>query len=341
MRLFCALCVGIAILECASSGAVPASAPPARIDETDFVSLGGIEQFISIHGSDRSNPVLLLIHGGPGDVQSSFRAQYQAYERHFVLVQWDQRGAGKTYGRYKDQTPNLTLEQIVADGVDLAEYLRAHLHQKKIWILGHSWGSVVGVLMAERRPELFRGYIGTGQVGSWRRSVLYQRDFVLTKAREASDHEAVSAIESISDFDPSNVQHFLTVNRYVRTYLDPADKAWLSSIRVLTRESMTASEAHDAGAGMALSGRMLFPAEVAEDLFATAGEFRVPVYVIQGQDDLFTPTPVAREYFDSIRAPKKHFYVIPGAGHFALLTHQMAFLRLLAQITSQPRHGPI
>lgn len=324
------------------SGLLPAysSAADGRIDETRYVQLGGIDQFITIHGVSRSNPILLLVHGGPGDVQSPFRAQYQRYEEDFIVVQWDQRGAGKTYGRYKDQTPNLTLDQIVRDGVELTRYLEQHLDQRKIWILGHSWGSVVGVAMVQKDPELYLGYIGTGQVASWRRGVLYQRDFVLKKAREASNQEAVRAIDNIVDFDPSNVQDFLTVNRYLRGYLGAADKRWLDSIGKLTRESMTGPEADDVGGGMNLSGRALFAAEVHEDLFDTARSFGVPVYFIQGEDDLFAPTPVAVEYFNSLKAPDKNLYIIPGAGHFALVTDQAKFLKALVKIIHKPNRTP-
>jgi pimeloyl-ACP methyl ester carboxylesterase len=210
MRLRNVLYWCVILLGCVETGTAGSSLSTPRIDESSYVRLGGIDQFVSVHGADGANPILLLVHGGPGDVQSPFRDQYEGYEQHYVLVQWDQRGAGKTYGRHKDRTPNLTLDQIVADGIELTRYLEQHFHRKKIWLLGHSWGSVVGVQMAQRRPELFSAYIGTGQVGSWRRGILYQREFVLKRASEVSNQEAIDAIQHIADFDPANVQHFLT-----------------------------------------------------------------------------------------------------------------------------------
>jgi pimeloyl-ACP methyl ester carboxylesterase len=311
-----------------------------RIDEATYVTLGGIEQFVTIHGDDRSKPILLLVHGGPGDVQSPFRSEYSVYEHDFTLVQWDQRGAGKTFGRYKDQTPNVTLTQIVADGVELAQYLSRHLQQKKIFILGHSWGSVVGVGIVQRQPDLFTVFIGTGQVGGWDRGVRYQKDFVRRRVSEAGNEDGVRAIDTIENFDPTNIQHVLTVNRFLRQYVDKADSDWLSSIRQRTARSTTSAEAQDIGTGMTFSGPALGPDMIREDLFATATEFQIPVYVIQGRDDVFAPTPVAIDYFNAIRAPSKKLFVIEGAGHFALVTHQRDFLKVLRQIARETPNRP-
>src|SRR5690349_20261568 len=95
-----------------------------RIEEAAFIKLGGIEQWVTIRGDNRDAPVLLLLHGGPGDVQSPLIDIYADYEHNFILVQWDQRGAGMTFGKYKEQTPDLTLNQLISDGIELAEYLK-------------------------------------------------------------------------------------------------------------------------------------------------------------------------------------------------------------------------
>jgi pimeloyl-ACP methyl ester carboxylesterase len=325
------LLAGLIVLASVSVSSRP-SAVEKRIDESAYVMLGGIEQFVTIHADDRSKPVVLLIHGGPADVQSLFRSEYSVYEHDFTLVQWDQRGAGKTFGRYQDKTPNVTLAQIVADGVELARYLTRYLNQKRVFVLGHSWGSVVGAGMVQKQPDLFAAFIGTGQVGSWDRGIRYQRDFVRRKAVEAGNQEAIRVIDGIDNFDPTNVQHFLAVSRFLRGYLGKADSDWLSSLRARTLQSATASEAEDIGRGQMFSGPALFPDEIREDLFSTARTFRVPVYIIQGREDVFTPTPVAVDYFNAIRAPSKKLYVIEGAGHFALVTHQNDFLKILREI---------
>ena len=158
-----------------SDDASPASlrlptATTKPIQEARYVTLGGIEQWITIRGADRANPVLLLIHGGPGDAQSALRSTYAVYEKDFTIVQWDQRGAGRTYIKNPNSPPEP--ERVELDGIELAQYLCSYLTKKKIVLLGHSWGSYLAIGMVQRRPELFAAYVGTGQVGSWRANLL-------------------------------------------------------------------------------------------------------------------------------------------------------------------------
>ena len=134
-----------------------------RIEEAGFVSIGGLEQWVTIRGDDRSNPVLLHVHGGPGVAFSAFSAEFAAYESDFTVVQWDQRGSGCTFGRHGKDTPDLTLERIASDGIELAGYLERHLRNPRIIVLGHSFGSVVAAEMVQRAPERFAAYVGTAQ----------------------------------------------------------------------------------------------------------------------------------------------------------------------------------
>ena len=105
------------------------------------------------------------------------------YEKDFTIVQWDQRGAGKTYAKNPNSPPEP--ERVELDGIELAQYLCHYLGKKKILLLGHSWGTYLSIGMVKRRPELFAAYIGTGQVGSWRANVQAQFDFMLARSRAA------------------------------------------------------------------------------------------------------------------------------------------------------------
>src|SRR5262249_15336622 len=116
-----------------------------HIQEASFIKLGGIDQWVTIRGADRASPVLLIVHGGPGDPQSGLVSTYAIYEKDFTIVQWDQRGAGKTYGRNPTSPPEP--ERVEADGIELAQYLCDHLAKNKIIVLGHSWGSYLGIGM--------------------------------------------------------------------------------------------------------------------------------------------------------------------------------------------------
>ncbi|MGH7484231.1 MAG: alpha/beta fold hydrolase, partial [bacterium] len=161
---------GLAATELANRAGT-AGSPSSGINEAVFVPIGGLDQWLSIRGENRRNPVLLVVHGGPADPQWPQAAKYRPWEKSFTVVQWDQRGAGHTFGRNGEKTPDVNLERITRDGIEVAEYLCRTLGKKKIIVLGHSWGSLVAIQMVQRRPELFAAYVGTGQVASWAATV--------------------------------------------------------------------------------------------------------------------------------------------------------------------------
>jgi pimeloyl-ACP methyl ester carboxylesterase len=313
----------------ASSLVSAATATP--IQEARFVTLGGIQQWITIRGSHRANPVLLLVHGGPGDAQSLLRSTYAIYEKDFTIVQWDQRGAGKTYTKNLNSAPEP--QRVQLDGVELAQYLCRYLAKKKILLLGHSWGSYLAVGMVQRRPELFAAYIGTGQVGSWRANVQAQFDFLLAKARAANDRKRVEQLEAIGTPDPNNAEQYFSWWRMRNPYMSLDDSKWFEELGQLVRTNPEFNQEYMKafGEGMGYSGRTTLSAMLATELPTTANRFKVPFFVIQGNEDMVTPTSVAVQYYDVVKAPKKKLILIDHAGHFALVTHSEEFLATLVK----------
>jgi len=301
------------------------------IQEARFVTLGGIEQWITIRGADRANPVLLVVHGGPGDAQSSLRSTYAVYEKDFTIVQWDQRGAGNTYARNPNSPPEP--ERVELDGIELTQYLCNYLEKKKIVLLGHSWGTYLAVGMVQRRPELFAAYVGTGQVGSWRANVQAQFDFLLGKARAANDRKRVEQLEAIGKPDPNNATQYFSWWSMRNPYMSPDDAKWFEELRQMVRSDPDFTEAYmkTLGEGMEYSGRTTLSSMLATELPTTANTFKVPFFVIQGKEDMVTPTSVAVKYFNVVKAPKKKLIIIDHAGHFAFVTHREEFLAVLVK----------
>ena len=172
---------------------------PERVKEEMFVRIGGIDQWITINGDDRDNPVLLFLHGGPGDALSPFDdALFAGWEKDFTLVQWDQRGAGRTYGKSGPSIePTMTVERMTDDGIEVAQFLTKHLNKKKIIIYGGSWGSILGVYMAHARPELFYAYVGDAQMVNTRKNESASYARVVEMARAAGDQPAITALTAI------------------------------------------------------------------------------------------------------------------------------------------------
>lgn len=320
--------LGMHLAACAVILAACASLPPAApLRESGYVPVNGIDQWVTLRGEDASKPILLVVHGGPADAQSSFPSAYATYERDFIVAQWDQRGAGRTFAKYGTSTPDVSLDQIVDDGVALAEHLRRRFPRNRIVLLGHSWGTMVATGMAQERPDLFAAYVGTGQIASWAAAVDFQFDYLKSEARKAGDTATVSSLETIGRPDPLNITQYFTFTRPLRQYMHASDRTWLSDLKTLAAANgETAEDIRVAGAGMDFSGAKLIQAIVREDLQATALRFSLPYCVIQGRHDVSTPTPPARAYFDKVSAPRKYYAVIEDAGHFAVVTHPDPFL---------------
>lgn len=326
------LLVAVPLLFSISAAADNVKPPDAQIDQTAFVSLGGLEQWISIRGDDRSNPVLLVVHGGPGEAQWPQAEVYRPWEKAFVVVQWDQRGAGHTFGRYGRKTPDVTLDRISKDGVELAEYLCRELGKKRIIILGHSWGSLVATRMVQIRPDLFAAYVGTGQAVSWTSLIDAQYDLLLAKARKDGNQATVKELEAIGRPGPTNGDHWSFLNKYnFRSLWPPSDQAWLQHLRsqateLKAREPEQFKNLED---GMEFTGEHVQPDQMAADLPKTACHIHTAYFLIQGEDDVITPTEAAVDYFKRIKAPKKEVILIPNAGHFAFMTASDKFLESL------------
>ncbi len=297
------------------------------IEEATFLTIGGIEQWVTVRGDDDRKPVLLLLHGGPGDVQSPFISVYAPYEREFVLVQWDERGAGQTFAR--NGTAGVTLDRLVADGIELAQQLRRRFPKQKLMVFGHSWGSLIATRMVQHRPDLFDAYVGTGQVTSWPDTVQFQFDFLKRRYKEQGEATALAALEAIGKPDPNNRKEYFGWSRPIRQFMNPSDTAWFADMRrIATANGVTETTMKAVNDGMIASGAALSFA----DLSGTAARFEIPYYAIQGRDDLFAPTPLVEAFFKKISAPTQRLFVLEQAGHFALATHQAEVIAALKQI---------
>src|SRR5215472_12607401 len=172
---------------------------PNGIDDAAYVEIGGIEQWITIRGEDRNNPVLLFLHGGPGDATNPWGyAGFRNWLKYFTVVQWDQRGAGRTFGRNGAAAAStITIERMVRDGVELAELMSKKLQKDKIVLVGHSWGSTLGVFMAKARPELFYAFVGTGQVVDPTRNYAVAHTALVERASREGNSRALQELNEV------------------------------------------------------------------------------------------------------------------------------------------------
>jgi pimeloyl-ACP methyl ester carboxylesterase len=306
---------------------------PARgIDETFVTTIGGIDQWIAIRGQNRDNPVLLLLHGGPGIAMSLLPRDFLfSWTKDFTIVFWDQRGAGKTYGRSGPVDAGTTKERMAQDGLEVAELVRTRLHKQKVAIVALSWGTTLGVRMALARPDLFSAYVGTGQginQGRYRRLAYEQ---LLTEARTRSDRGAIAELEANGPppYDSTSKArvHTKWANRYEPGL--PSTATLISMVLFDSRASLR--DLRDFRRGVASSQDHFRDAVEKEDIPLLGTTFAIPFFVFQGALDNVTPIAPVREYVDRITAPRKELVLIPNAGHNAIATRSDEFLRLLLE----------
>jgi pimeloyl-ACP methyl ester carboxylesterase len=304
---------------------------PDSIDEGKYVAIGGIDQWITIRGEDRKNPVLLLLHGGPGDATNLYGyATFRTWLKHFTVVQWDQRGAGKTFGKNGASiAPSITIDRMTQDGIELAELLRKSLGKEKIVLVGHSWGSILGVFMAKARPELFSAFVGTGQVGDEKRNYAVAFDALLKKAKETKNERAIRELSEVGPPPYSDGKGYGVQRKWANQF-EGADMFLASMLGLaLSAPGYSTHDVNDWLEGQGVSADRLVPQTRDLEAKALGGDFALPVFVIQGAEDFTTPTTLAREFVDSLHAPHKEFVPIEGGGHFAVFMKPQVFLNEL------------
>ncbi|HST77246.1 MAG TPA: alpha/beta fold hydrolase, partial [Verrucomicrobiae bacterium] len=303
------------------------------IDEASFVPIGGIEQWVTIRGQDRSNPVLLFLHGGPGDVTSCFALTlFAPWEDHFTVVQWDERGAGRTLKKSGlGVASTLTVDRMAQDGIELTEYLRKHLGKQKIILVAHSFGSIIGLKMVQTRPDLFYAYVGTGQIADEIKNYAAAYDALLNKARALGNQRAISELSKVGPPRYSSGDGYQTQRKWANAF-EGADRFLFSTLGLaLVAPGCSVEDINDSATGQVLSAERLVPQTRSSAQKELGLKFSIPMFFFQGAEDFTSPTELARDYMNAIQAPRKAFVAIQGAGHFAVFMHSDEFLEELVR----------
>lgn len=313
---------------------------PEGIERLEQVDVGGDRQWISIRGRNRANPVLLVIHGGPGTPTMPLAWAFQGpWEDFFTVVQWDQRGVGKN-ARGADREalrPTMTIERILADGEAVVEHLCRTLGKARIALLGYSWGALVGVKLAERLPHRVSVYAGTGQAVSTLFEPLIQAE-TRAAAERAGDVEAVRELDAL-DLSPLDdgrlrVDQVQVLRRISRRY----DGMWVGhdTLGVMLDLAALAPEYDDdevaafrAGSGWIAQSPLM--RDIVQTDLRSVTSLEVPVVLLQGRYDLATPHAAAAAWLEALQAPVKRLVTFERSAHFAMLEEPGRFLLALVQ----------
>jgi pimeloyl-ACP methyl ester carboxylesterase len=322
--------------------------PSTGIDEEGMVEIGGIPQYIHIRGQDTTNPVLLDLHGGPGGAQSGFTYRIlRPWTEYFTVVEWDQRGAGRSDDDDPSYVEAMSFERMVADAVEVIEHLKTRLGVHKVILVGHSWGSILGITVAQRRPDLLHAYVGMGQAVAWETGFDETTRLLIEAAEAAGDREIAERLKALPpEWPPADdtegfMRRIGTIQGVLPRYGKGmhALKDTEAGINALLPEIIGSPDMSFGD----LSGMMnKSPAtmRLIEDLSGLdlrtdlSLDFDVPLFFFQGEHDWQTPTTLARPYVESLDAPIKEYIPFEHSAHW-LITEEPG--KILVELVNRVR----
>lgn len=301
-----------------------------NIAEQHYLSLGGIEQWIWLYGKNIKNPILIFLHGGPGiSLHGAFRYFHNELENHFVVIGWDQRGTGKSRSNLIPPS-SMTINSFVSDLHELIGYLKKKFNQDKVYILGESWGSLLGITYAHQYPDNVAAFIGTGQISNSRESERLGYEFILAEAKKRNNQEALAQLRNVkqppfSYFDDINILRNWLMKfggcLYNQTSYEPLLKVLAADQNAMPDFS-----------GVAISLRALHKELFHTNLFTQIPELKVPVYFLEGKHDYQVSSKLASQYFQYLKAPKKELVWFEYSGHNPMFEEPDNFRNVLLSI---------
>ncbi len=299
---------------------------PNSIAEMKMVDIGDVKQSIIIRGINIDNPVLLLVHGGPGSAETPlFRHFNSELEKHFVVIYWDQRGCGRSYNK-KTADAELTVYLYVRDLCDLAKHLRGYLDKDKIYLFAHSWGTLISMLAIAKCPELFHAYVGTGQVSDMPESESESYDFVLDIAKEKRNRKALRELSGIGRPVNGVYDSGILGTRIQRKWLNRFGGSVFGAkgmgkyiIRFFRCPEYSIKDVVKFFKAMnAPSRNKLSQTEFLHyNLFDEVKNIEIPIILFLGRHDHQVSAQLAKKYFDLLEAPSKKIIWFENSAHNA------------------------
>ncbi|EEL49437.1 MULTISPECIES: alpha/beta fold hydrolase [Bacillus cereus group] len=302
----------------------------------ESVTINNRKQSLLIRGQDVNQPILLCCHGGPGMAQIGFIRHFQKeLEKHFIVVNWDQRGAGKSFS-WRDIKASFTIEQFVSDGFEVVKHLLSRFKKQRLFLAGHSWGSIIGLQIANKYPDHIEAYIGIGQIVHMKQNeeLLYQH--LIHSAKKHGHERALTSLTKLGKPPFLDMRRLIIQRKWLGTFggavqngtsfsfirkgLFSSEYTWLDWIKFL--------------AGNMKSGT-LWEEMLTVDFFSTISKLSVPVYFCSGRFDYQTPYALVQQYCDTIQAPIKKMIWFPNSAHSPNLEEPELFAKSICSIKQE------
>ena len=297
---------------------------PQGVQETYRQRINGVDHWISIRGQDRANPVVLFVHGGPAQPTIPSLWQFQRpLEEYFTMVHYDQRGAGKTFREDHSEAVagTLRIQTYVEDLVAMAEHVRARLGKQRLVLMGHSWGTIVGMHAALARPDLFHAYVGIGQVIDVQENERLSLEFGLSEARRLGNTEAIREMEALLPYPgtaPLTRERIIAARKWPQQFGGmaahrDASNLWFYGAGRLSPDYDAEDRAAVNAGNVFTLGRVLD--EFLQVDFSDVRAFPIPVVMLMGRYDYTTPSQPTAEWLERVDAPFKRGIWFERSGH--------------------------
>ncbi|BCL78750.1 alpha/beta hydrolase [Ktedonobacteria bacterium brp13] len=314
----------------------PPIGTPNGIAELKRIELNGYPQWLLIRGQDVSMPVLLFLHGGPGSAEMGVaHVTMKELENHFVCVNWDQRGAGKSF-RPGPNPETMTIEQFVKDTIALIELLLARFGQKKVLLVGHSWGSILAMKVAAARPDLLYAVVGMGQIVDAKRCEDLSYQYVLDCARKENNRKAIRALENIGA-PPYKKNGLFVQRRWLSHY--KGDMHLMGMGRVLSL--LLAAREYSIGdimsfiRGVRFSTGLMLDELMAVNFLHEIPEISIPVFFFAGRYDYVAPAVLVEAFSTTLRAPCKKLIWFEQSAHMVNIEEPEKFQQELIALADE------
>lgn len=310
---------------CSSTTDIISSKGDGSIASLEKIDIRREQQWLLIRGENKSNPLILYLHGGPGVPEMPFIRHFNSeLERHFIVVQWEQCGAGKSFHRNIAEN-RMKIDQFVKDAHELTLYLLNRFHKDKLILVGHSWGTIIGIHLIQQYPEFYEAYVGIGQVVEPDQGEKISYRYCMDQALEAKNEKAIKSLEKIDHpeylrirgnkkwYDQLMIQRkWLTafggvvygksdLKTYIKIYRKAREYNLFDMIRLLK--------------GSKFSNKLMWPEIIKVNFQESAEKLLVPLYFLQGKHDFNCPTVLVEKYFDELEAPEKELIIFENSAH--------------------------
>ncbi|HEY4788444.1 MAG TPA: alpha/beta hydrolase [Bacteroidales bacterium] len=281
------------------------------IASLEYLKIGGIEQCVLIRSENSSNPIILFLHGGPGMPMMYLAHEFQKpLEKHFTVVQWDRRGAGKSYTRNIPPIESINTRQVVNDAYDLIDTLRHRYGKNRIILVGHSYGTYLGSIMVNEHPELFSCYVSIGQVVDDGKAAVIQERFIREQAIEHNRRDIIDALNNPRK--PSFENWLFEFGGELKHHKSFMPLIWSG----LFAPEYTLKDAMNVAKGSGFNLKYMKENVLDSSIYFKIRNYKVPVYFFVGTNDYTTPAELITEYYHIIQAPEKGIIRFENSAHF-------------------------